>query len=519
MQEDLKMDQPRIVHLPDLCLKKIFGHFGLRDLGKCRAVCRLFKFYADHVEIRELFMDMARECVGDHWYSTDRPVDLENRISRKAFPFLNPSQFGPFQQLRFLCIHLDQSSQFRFKRLKGLRQLQHLQARFWGVSILREPDELALPNLRVFSIRHLFFSSLLLKTPRLEVLQCDKTENIEFKYPNSIKNLECHCVKAIAIAKLKRLEVVRCKSVDGLPYKNLRTVLENLKEMHFHMEFHLYKRDEYEKVRDFLMRLLNQTATWKSGQDLKIYLNDVLLVDVSQLLPACYKFMKDISNWKFQNYQLLQDDSFFEATHVDYNQLIKCLGRMSPDFLDRFSSIQKVKVTGPVDRGQFEWFLKNAHHVRHLTLSGTWLDQVVLDNLPNVISRLTSFKVEGRFPRLISNFDFLFGFPYLDKFRMGSHLEHCNFQTCLPLVLAEQMFKRIESFNRFKFTEYGGEVVELKRCLDGKRFNLALYDDDNVVFSRQEGNWSEVERFHARSYEKHFNEYYDSDYYDHPYYD
>lgn len=42
--------------LPYLCLRKIFEFFDWQDLLKCRAVCRLFKFYADEAGAKRLIM-------------------------------------------------------------------------------------------------------------------------------------------------------------------------------------------------------------------------------------------------------------------------------------------------------------------------------------------------------------------------------------------------------------------------------------------------------------------------------
>ena len=112
------MSQLAIDQLPDLCLRKIFSYFGLRDLTSSRAVCRLFKFYADQAKVHELVVIWNDIDISQFFpisqlfpnYTKTRPSTCpDNIISMKAFKSLKTSQFGPHQQVHSLDIYLEYS--------------------------------------------------------------------------------------------------------------------------------------------------------------------------------------------------------------------------------------------------------------------------------------------------------------------------------------------------------------------------------------------------------------------------
>ena len=272
------MSQLAIDQLPDLCLRKIFRYFGLRDLARCRSVNHLFKFYADQAEVRELVVgEYSTNRHPNNWYLTDKPIESADRIRWKAFACLKTSQLR--QQLKFLRITWFEANDSSLKLLNGLEQLIHLEIGTW--SSFRK-STCSLPNLKVLCVRELSMSSYLLKTPSLEVMQYRNIEKFEFKYPETIKKLECNYTGAIVMAKFKNLEVFRCDVPASVSDPILPSVWEHLKELDFRLNWGRIERGSYETFRSSLTNFLRTRANSK-GEELKIYFDDVLLLKASQL--------------------------------------------------------------------------------------------------------------------------------------------------------------------------------------------------------------------------------------------
>ena len=79
-----KPDGVQLDQLPYLCLRKIFSFLKLRDLANCWAVNRLFKSYADQVQVDELVVEVPNRWPG--LFEPLRPfVDSESTITWKQF--------------------------------------------------------------------------------------------------------------------------------------------------------------------------------------------------------------------------------------------------------------------------------------------------------------------------------------------------------------------------------------------------------------------------------------------------
>ena len=280
------MSQLAIDQLPDLCLRRIFAFLSLRDLSTCKAVCRLFKFYADQVAVRELVVRWLFLCDDPcRWYLTDKPIEWEDAISPNAFESLQRSPLQVRQQLKFLHIHSFEDTNSNFQFLNACEQLIHLEI-YWWQDYSPPNFECTLANLRLLSLGHSRYPPLVLKTPRLEALQCKHLESIGFEYPETIKKLECdyNDTNAIVLAKFKNLEAFKCDIAGGVLDRVLQlAVCKPLKELNLRLNWRRIKRGSFETFRSSLTNLLSTSANSKSGEELKIYFDDVRLLDASQL--------------------------------------------------------------------------------------------------------------------------------------------------------------------------------------------------------------------------------------------
>ena len=365
------MDRSAIERLPDLCLRKIFGYLGTRDLARCRRVCRLFNFYVNQTTTLELAVrkpsQRGQTC---RWHLTDRPIERDDVISWQAFESLLTSKPRVRQQLICLWIGQFQAFASNVQLLNAFQELVHLDISKWSG---RTSVELALPNLRALGIRYETLQGQLwltkLNTPRLEVLRSDHFEAIRFEYPETIKRLDYEDGQAIdvALTRFTNLEEFRCEASCALRLNRVPPAWKRLKKLHLRLNWDKLGIDSYATFCDSLANLLRTRSISKDGE-LQIYLSDVLLVDVNQL--EYYQAMKyDYHQIKFhlKNYKLFAGRRV-DVTHINYNHLLGLVVDLSSEFFEKFPSIRAVEVISPVDFDRLAWFLENIRNLRDLKM-------------------------------------------------------------------------------------------------------------------------------------------------------
>ena len=533
-QQQLQSEPPfpplPTVPLPDLCMRRIFNCFGLRDLARCRAVCRLFRFYADQTIVHELTIDAPSELkYSQKWYLTERPINLKDQISWREFANLKPSQFCLEQHLKFLYLFvksddwtvddLKEYESFNLMEvsspLNRLKGLVHLEIEWWPNSGLSKLA-LSLPHLRVLSVRN-FHAPLVLNTPQLETLHCDDLQvclkvkesewsdstdspvpvvmlhflweslwmskwKLAIKHPERIKQLACDCYLAsFFMAKFRGVEVFRCRDIaePGLD-PDLLPAWPHLRELDFDFS-NWIERKKYEKLRSSLTHIMNQWATLKSGEELKVFLNDIRILDISQLKD--YDFMKNLAKFRLKNYPMLRLATCPDVNQVSYRDLFRWHPQLSDDFFEKFPSIRTVEVTEVVDRDHFECFLKKANDLGKLILTDTSLVplQTFLNSLPNITPQLTDLEVNESRPL---RFDFILNFQCLARFRADQPFDR-------PLDLAEKMFEKFEYFYQFDFrSSFDQRVVIQKQA----RFKVILYEirTTEKMFQQDGLEWHEL---------------------------
>ena len=455
------MDAFKFDQLPDLCLRRIFAFLSLRDRMICRAVNRQFKFYADETVVDELAVSNGSALCGSNgqcnvWYLTGRAFDYGNSISWNAFSSVKSSSPKLDQQLKFLHVHLNVVTDFDFEILNAFKQLVHLEVRLATKSDARTADTtLVLPNLKVLDVHHYQKQhSYVLNTPKLEVLACKEIERVRVEHPETIKQLECDYRGVNHLAKFKNLEVLTCSCLRNDLNPISLSDWKRLKELNLSSIFGWPNPAYYRQFRSSLINLMRQRTALKRDE-LKLYLEDVLLVDEKQLLD--YKNMAR-RELLFKYYQLLRRDSYPGVLDVNFNRLMELDVELSTDFFRRFPGIEFLEATGPVDRDDFEWFLENATALRSLNLENTLLDQAFMDRLPSITSQLTNLEVLES-SGLVTNFNFVLQFEQLVVFETDRQLG--------SLDLVAQAFRQLNELATFHFRA-GNECVEIWRFTPGK---------------------------------------------------
>lgn len=468
------MDELKIDLLPYLCLKRIFEHLTLSDLTKCRTVSRLFKFYAEETALVELIaVEQSYNVKNDRWYLTNAPIDFDNSISWKAFLCFKSSPFK-LDQLRLLQVCLVRDADVDCEFLSHFKQLVHLEICWVGVN--HRARTLALPNLKV--LWFLEHGSYVLKTPKLEVLKCQQIELFQFDHSESIKELECKRLYN-RTAKFKNLEVLKCEclgfDLDQMPLSNWK----ELKELDLNSSS---VRVNHDAFTSWMIELMRQRDALRSKR-LKIYLNDVPLVDANQLSEL--EFMTSL-NFQFKNYRLLRRDSYPKVWAVHFDELDV---EFSDEFFVKFPEIGCVSATGSVDRDAFEWFLKNARAMFSLALSDTSLGQAFMDRLPSIInSRLVHLTLWGS-SNLVTNFDFVLQFKHLQTFHTGQQFG--------SLELPAKMYRQLYDLYNLRFCA-GNEEVCILHCgpiKNNYELNLSVRKNHPIwlrTFHRENLKWAEL---------------------------
>ena len=470
------MDAIQFDQLPDLCMRKILAFLSLRDLLKCRVVNRQLKAYADSTQVTELVVDWERRYgepyyVSFNWFGKVRQFDFEGAISLDASKFAKLSLFKLNQRLKFLNIHL-RNNESIYMILNNLEQLIHLEI----LSSINSSEKmtLALPNLNVFAIRGQ--DSIILKTPKLEVLRC-KMSKIQLEYPETIKRLECpNCSRDDlgGLTKLSSLETIHIEfggRLDGIRLSDLA----DLKELHITCDMMHYP-SVYVELRRSLLRLMHERSALLRDE-LKMYMNDVLLVDSKQFPNYVRMQAEGLDEFKFTNYRLLLRHSYPAITCVDFNGLTELDFEISEDFFVRFPRIQKLTAYGLVDQEQFEWFLQNATALNSLQLTQTRLDQAFVDRLPKLCSRLARLELYEP-SGLITNIQFLLQFEQLEVFETDRPLHSFDLAAA---------FRQLEKLERL-LCPAGDAFIRIQR-------SSPLEDNYSLCFFGETCDGKPIQRF------------------------
>ena len=279
---------------PDLILKKlsydelrlIFDFLSLKELVKCRRVCKTFRSVVDSIRIKELlvFENWMTSANAD-WFQSDKLVHSKNSVTVRYVSWALRSFQRIGHNLKFLSLKCAMSS-LRLEDLNSFVQLEEL----W----ILEVDHLSyvpkatlkLPNLKkiAFSLSYSGYGLRLpwvaLDTPSLEDVRVERNlQWVQFNFGATVKRLRIgKCKPTYELLNqfkgLKNLERFSCTHPAFLDAFNILKLKPGLKRIDCH-------RHESGKQFDIIERLLIQKA--ESSHPVEIYFEGQLVKDMSDL--------------------------------------------------------------------------------------------------------------------------------------------------------------------------------------------------------------------------------------------
>lgn len=115
--------------LPDDLIPMLFEHLGLKELFKCRLVCKRFKYFVDRTKIKELVVASRRPAdLKKSRFLTREMIDIEKTaISPNAFGGYR-FVFGLSRHLKRLCLIFEGNLSLNLAILNQM-QIEQLEVR------------------------------------------------------------------------------------------------------------------------------------------------------------------------------------------------------------------------------------------------------------------------------------------------------------------------------------------------------------------------------------------------------
>lgn len=449
--------------LPIELTRFIFKHLQLSDLMVCRLVCKRFKDFANEFEFEELVVnDKKYETTANHWYSTNRPIDLKNSIKPdhfRSFDFVFLKLRKSLKKLSFRCLDDQQMKISKddsfLDLLKMFKELVHLELPY-RLNLDHKKNELYLPNLKVLKIQ-IVNRKLQIETPKLEILKCDCIKNLVLIHPTTVTHLSIkRFSKDVLIFKnLRHLRLSHSMMSSSLKWMN---DLKKLKNLDFYDETNFDFKSWISP-----MKLLMKERIKLKRIDLQITFLGVNLTDETknyQPFDGCGNGL----GFQIRNYSILSNDLTM-ATRIDYTDLMYYTkGRLPDDFFDlKFINIRILKVRSRVigDGNYFCWFIKKLKflEVLHLidsTLNASFYEDVLSIHAPNLKQLL--IKEEYPFDRTF-DLSFLFNFKELAIFETNQFIK-----SSFGFVI--DAFINLRCLKKFSFNSFLGEIGIIKHIGD-----------------------------------------------------
>lgn len=279
---------------PNLILKKlpydvfwlIFKLLDLRDLVKCRQVCKTFRSAVDSSSFRELFVfDEWRKYENASWFRSDRPIHLRNSIRLSSIYYSsgircqtilhNPVFQSRFAGLKFLSLRFEVWVPY-LDALSLFVELQEL----WILSVFAYSYGSARPTLSLPKLEKIAFSLVtdeshsagsrssharspdthspdprpsdpsspeprspdpfvLLDTPSLEIVRVERNlDLVQFNFGETVKFLQIENCEPFGLLKqfrsFKNLECFSCTDPEFLKELDVLKIKPDLKRILCH---------------------------------------------------------------------------------------------------------------------------------------------------------------------------------------------------------------------------------------------------------------------------------------------
>lgn len=448
-------------------LPYIFLHLPLKDIFTCKLVCKKWLYALRHwVKIRELVVYVEEEPINAKW-PKGTFIDCRHSLRLSSERYLSRRntklnfEEALFSNLKQLYIQRrtvieDRSSS---RCIEGLNKLRGLEELILTTLQLRKDARLSLPKLKYLKIHKLFSGrfTLFLDTPLLQDLRVFSNKRIRFTCESvSLKRVQAFHFYPSDVHS-SSLRYVYCYYLHNLKDNFLQS--SALSELHLYAESRTYAALKTQK-RNLI------------GKDVQLYFKGLKLDGVNdQIVEHLFyeKLNREYLNHYLQNCDKLASYLPFLFI-VKYSAFEEFADKLPPDFLGRFTELEKVVVTQrPQDEGKFIEFLKSVR-ADALKLSHSALDQEFYSvKLLSVYPNLECLKIIDEVQvveRL--DFEFIFRLQHLFDFCTNKNLE---------IEFVERAFRELPHFRYCSFNHRGRRTIvnNLYRN-DEYEFRLKLLD-------------------------------------------
>ena len=411
------------MELLDEIWRLIFAEYlDFVDTVRCRRVSKRFKFLADQLGPKELFVysHMFPLCESTGYRDDRNPL---NWIQLHRFQFEPNSSFQiVFANLRVLelDIHLGKNivkSEKEFN-LEFFNEFVHLEKLYLNTVVISRRQTLRLPNLRVFSIRLYsedeFFECssrweeriIYSRQPRLVLdskvqrLLCYRTKLLDVKHPDRVEFLRCNRndLKTNPVILFKNLRVLCLPLTNSVA--NIFEDFQNLEELYLRP----ISKDGVRR-KQWFNELMAKKAALK--REVKIYVVDVSFQSDGPLDTSIDFREFDPLKFRIQNYHRLTD-RVRDVKEIYYGRLIGWLDTLTPNqieldewlfpvgFFKKFLGIKSVNIVRKVeDEDRFLYFLSRCTRLTELEIRREHLTQSLLNRLPAVCRPLKVFTIDS----------------------------------------------------------------------------------------------------------------------------
>lgn len=373
----------------------IFDYLNLKELSKCKLVCKRFHQAIKFLSINELIVRYKmQKCYWSFFADKSnglRPFDYNRYVGPNFFGFVKHSQFN-LRNLKRLNVVTDKVC---FKMINKFDNLEYLQLSF--CEYIGECKELKLSKLRSLLISSSARNTLHIDAPNLiEVEINDQYErintqpvfelgnedphervNLIFKYPLTIKYFKTHSIWSVEkVIQFKNLEYYECFKI----YPKTLILLNNFSKL---KEFRFFETDFVPE------NSLTSPLNWNKN----VNRPDPIIYYAGRRLEYLNNQDQSKTNDYIQNLQLIPDN-FCWIDEVDYNKLIIKFTDGLPDcFFRKIINIKTIYVTSKVDSDRLAEFIIRCVNLESLNIENASLDCSFYDRTLPSISSLFYLKI------------------------------------------------------------------------------------------------------------------------------
>lgn len=420
----------------------------LPDLLNCRRVSKRFRDVVDSQLLKELFVFGNLNVSPFYIFRTP---NLRNQFKQPDLSLLNTRPFHTFTGLRSLSVHISITNPANLNKFDNLERLYVRKITIGG------HFDLFLLNLRTLFIECIECTDqkiLMIHSPVVRKLSCERLEEINLVSHDSVRNLTIRSFRNLDLSKFENLQALTldfkevqfvAKDVDRL--QESISTLNNLKQLRFDSIY----SDEISNVH--VNRVVQSLL--KDRPALKIFLFNIQATEENSatLIYLRSADWRKVFKTQITNYKLLNGWPEAHSASVFYKSLCKIFKKELPnDFFVKFANIRSIFAGQIADPDRFVRFVNSCKDLNCLTLNIANLKRPFFGRLS--LSRLAMHSLTLIGQNTEVDYGFIFQLDHLWSCRIGQApnaetvialyraCKHLSVLDCGPLNRRFVMFKR-----------------------------------------------------------------------------